>query len=70
MNDAFRMKLEHDRRMQALATFIDAYESEHGEISAEEIEQAARARALPVRALATRTARTTRKRKGAGSRPA
>jgi hypothetical protein len=66
VNDAFRLKLEHDRRMQALATFIDAYESEHGEISAEEIEQAtraARARALPVRALVARTPRTTRKRK-------
>jgi hypothetical protein len=66
VNDAFRLKLDHDQRMRALATFIDAYESEHGEISAQEIEQAtraARARALPVRALATRAARTTRKRK-------
>jgi hypothetical protein len=66
VNDAFRLKLEHDRRMQALATFIDAYETEHGEISDAEIEQAsraARARALPVRALSARTRRTTRKRK-------
>ena len=66
VNDAFRLKLEHDRRMRALATFIDAYESDHGEISAAEIElatRAARARALPVRALATGNPRTTRKRK-------
>lgn len=66
VNDAFRLKLDHDRRMRALATFIDVYESEHGEISAEEVEQAtraARARALPVRALAPRGPRTTRKRK-------
>ena len=66
VNDAFRLKLEHDQRMRALATFIDAYESEHGEITAEEIEQAtrsARARALPVRALAPRVPRATKKRK-------
>lgn len=66
VNDAFRLKLDHDRRMQALSTFIAAYESEHGEISAEEIERAtraARARALPVRALATRSSRAARKRK-------
>lgn len=66
VNDAFRLKLEHDRRMRALATFIDAYEGEHGEISAEEIERAtraARARAVPTRALGVRTPRATRKRK-------
>jgi hypothetical protein len=75
VNDAFRLKLEHDRRMRALATFIDEYETEYGEISAEEIEEAARAaraRAVPVRALrpgpprtrpGTRTPQTPRKRK-------
>ncbi len=54
VNDALRLKLEHDRRVQALAAFIDAYETEHGTISSDEIEQAtraARAKALPVRAL-------------------
>jgi hypothetical protein len=66
VNDAFRLKLEHDRRMLALATFIDAYESQHGEITPEEIERAtrsARARALPVRALGTRTQRPKKRRK-------
>jgi hypothetical protein len=66
VNDAFRLKLEHDQRLRALATFIDAYESEHGEISAEEIGHAARsarARALPVRALGPRAPRATKKRK-------
>jgi metal-responsive CopG/Arc/MetJ family transcriptional regulator len=66
VNDALRLKLEHDRRLHALAAFIDVYEAEHGEITSAEIAQAARsarARAIPVRTLGTRTARTTRKRK-------
>jgi hypothetical protein len=66
VNDALRLKLEHDRRMQALAAFIDAYEAEHGEIAPEEIERAtraARARSLPVRALGTRAQRTGKRRR-------
>ena len=67
VNDAFRLKLEHDRRMRALATFIEAFEDEHGEISAEEIEQAtrsARSRALPIRALASRAPRARKRKAG------
>ena len=43
VNDALRLKLEHDRRLRALADFVDAYEAEHGEITAAEMERAARA---------------------------
>jgi Arc/MetJ-type ribon-helix-helix transcriptional regulator len=53
VNDALRLKLDHDRRLEALATFIVAYEAEHGEITPEEMKQAvrrARSRAIPVRA--------------------
>jgi hypothetical protein len=54
VNDALRLKLEHDRRLQALDAFIGAYETEHGVITAEEMELAARRarhRAVSVRAL-------------------
>jgi hypothetical protein len=68
VNDALRLKVEHDRRLEALSAFIDAYEAEHGEITPHEIEQAVRAarhRALPVRAL--RAARATRPRRRRGA---
>ena len=42
VNDALRLKLAHDRRLEALAAFVGAYEAEHGEITAEEIHAAAR----------------------------
>ncbi len=42
VNDALRLKLEHDRRMEALAGFIAHYESKHGVITADEMRQAAR----------------------------
>jgi Arc/MetJ-type ribon-helix-helix transcriptional regulator len=54
VNDALRLMLEHERRLNALADFVTAYENEHGEISAEEIRMAtrrARARAILVRGL-------------------
>jgi len=64
VNDALRLKVEHDRRLQALAAFIEAYEAEHGVISPEEIEAAARrarSRAVPVRTLGkTRAGRRPR----------
>jgi hypothetical protein len=52
VNDALRLKLEHERRLDALAEFINAYESEHGAISPAEMELAARrarSRAVTVR---------------------
>ena len=33
VNDALRLKADHDRRMRALDEFIAAYEAEHGEIT-------------------------------------
>jgi Arc/MetJ-type ribon-helix-helix transcriptional regulator len=58
VNDALRLKLEQDRRLEALAAFVAAYEREHGEIAMADIDAAARrARA---RATAVRGARETR----------
>jgi Arc/MetJ-type ribon-helix-helix transcriptional regulator len=42
VNDALRLKVEHDRRMRALDEFIAAYEAEHGEITEQEMTAAAR----------------------------
>jgi Arc/MetJ-type ribon-helix-helix transcriptional regulator len=63
VNDALRLKLAHDRRLEALAAFVDAYESEHGEITPDEMRAAvrrARARAVPLRGAAA----TARRRPG------
>jgi hypothetical protein len=52
VNDAMRLKVEHDRGLAALAGFIANFEAEYGEITADEIEKAvrtARARAVSVR---------------------
>lgn len=52
VNEALRAKLEHERRLRGLAAFIEEYEAAHGEITAEEMEQArrnAQARAISVR---------------------
>jgi Arc/MetJ-type ribon-helix-helix transcriptional regulator len=52
VNDALRLKAEHDRRMRALDSFLAAYETEHGSISHTEIDEAvrrSRARATVVR---------------------
>jgi Arc/MetJ-type ribon-helix-helix transcriptional regulator len=52
VNDALRLKADHDRRLRALDDFIAAYEAEHGEITEEEMEAAVRSmreRAIVVR---------------------
>jgi hypothetical protein len=52
VNEALRRQAEHDRQMQAMAEFIAAYEAEHGEITAEEMDEAERSmreRAIVVR---------------------
>jgi len=52
VNDALRMKWEHERRLEALEAFIATYEAEHGEITPEEMAMAQRqasARAVVVR---------------------
>ena len=42
VNDALRLKADHDRRLQALDDFLAAYEAEHGEITGDEMRDAAR----------------------------
>ena len=42
VNDALRLKLAHERRLEALAAFVSAYEADHGEITPEEMRLAAR----------------------------
>ncbi len=42
VNEALRLKVRHDRRMAALDRFISAYEAEHGQITQQEMDDAAR----------------------------
>ena len=42
VNDALRLKADRDRRLAAMDEFIAAYQAEHGEISEEEMAEAAR----------------------------
>jgi Arc/MetJ-type ribon-helix-helix transcriptional regulator len=42
VNDALRLKTDHERRLQALDDFLAAYEAEHGEITEDEMRDAAR----------------------------
>jgi len=53
VNDALKLKADHDRRMAALDAFVAAFEAEHGQITEDEIAEATRrtrARATVVRA--------------------
>src|SRR5262245_26198298 len=57
VNEALRSKLEHDRRLEALANFVANYESEHGQITDEEMRLAARrarSTAITIRGAANR----------------
>jgi hypothetical protein len=52
VNDALRLKQEHDRRLRGVDDFISAFEAEYGEIGHEEMEaayRASKARAIVVR---------------------
>jgi Arc/MetJ-type ribon-helix-helix transcriptional regulator len=52
VNDALRLKADRDRRLQALDDFLAGYEAEHGQITEEEMRDAARrarSRAVVVR---------------------
>jgi Arc/MetJ-type ribon-helix-helix transcriptional regulator len=52
VNDALRLKADQDRRLRALDEFLAAFEAEHGPISEQEMDEAARAargRAVVVR---------------------
>lgn len=42
VNDALRLKREQDQRLQALGAFVAAYEAEHGVITPEDMQAAAR----------------------------
>ena len=42
VNDALKLKADHDRRLQALDDFLAAYEAEHGQITVDEMRDAAR----------------------------
>lgn len=58
VNDALRLKAEHERRMEALDSFLAEYEAEHGEITDTEIDDAvrrARGRATVVRSSRRRS---------------
>lgn len=70
VNDALRLKAEHDKRLAALDEFLRAYEAEHGEITDQEVADAARrarSRAVVVRAGADarRPKQASRRRRGA-----
>jgi hypothetical protein len=59
VNDALKLKADHDRRMSALDAFLAAFEAEHGQITRDEITDATRrtrARAVVVRAAAPSSA--------------
>lgn len=65
VNDALRAKLEHERRLKAMAAFIEFVEAEEGEITPEEMEQAARrarSRAVVVRGRPAKPAPRVRRR--------
>ena len=52
VNEALRLKADHDRRLRAVDEFLAAYEAEHGKITDDEIRDAARSacgRAVVVR---------------------
>ncbi len=52
VNDALRLKVEHDRRLRGIDDFIATFEAEYGEITNEEMDVAYRdskARAIVVR---------------------
>jgi Arc/MetJ-type ribon-helix-helix transcriptional regulator len=52
VNEALRLKADHDRRLRALDDFLTGYEADHGEITEQEMHDAARrarARAVVVR---------------------
>jgi Arc/MetJ-type ribon-helix-helix transcriptional regulator len=64
VNEALRLKLDHERRLNALAGFVAAYEDRHGEITPEEMRLAARrarAGAINVRGTPKANARPGRR---------
>lgn len=69
VNSALRRQAGHDRRMRALDEFLEGYESEHGEITEQEMQDAARrtrSRAVVVRTPSARDGRKTQRKTGVG----
>lgn len=67
INDALRLKADHDRRLQALDDFLAGYEAEHGEITQAEMQDAgrrARTGAVVVRGKPTASPSHQRRRRG------
>lgn len=62
VNSALRRQAEHDGRMRGLDEFLEAYESEHGEITEQEMQDAARRSRS--RAVVVRTSSERPRRKG------
>jgi Arc/MetJ-type ribon-helix-helix transcriptional regulator len=68
VNDALRLKLEHDQRMAALDELLSAYEAKHGVITDDELAAAsrwARTRAVVVRDVPLRPQASRKARKSA-----
>ena len=68
VNDALRLKAEHDRRMDALDSFLAAYEAEHGVITEVEIDEAVRraqSRATVVRSAPDTAGKSGKSHRGA-----
>lgn len=65
VNDALRLKAEHDRRMQALDSFLSAYEAEHGVISQAEIDEAVRSAQSRATVVRSTPKKATKSRRGA-----
>ena len=66
VNDALRLKLDQERRLEALAAFVTAFETEHGEITPEEMRLAsrrARQSAMTVRGTRSADSATRRQRR-------
>ena len=60
VDDALRLKVEHESRLAALAAFLESYESTHRVIGDEEVREAtrrARSRAVTVRGSKTKQRR-------------
>src|SRR5215510_15323863 len=69
VNEALRLKVAHEKRLAALASFVAVYEAEHGEITPEEMRAAtriARARAVAVRGMRPGKSSAVRRRRRAG----
>jgi hypothetical protein len=60
VDDALRLKVEHERRLAALAAFLESYENTHRVITDEEVRDAARR--ARIRAVTVRGPRSKRRR--------